>query len=172
MFSVRGAPALSQFRLDQLLRLLQAETPRVTALFSRWVHFVDAVSPLGEPDLEVLGKLLTYGTRERTAPQQPSTHRILVTPRVGTVSPWSSKATDIVRVCGLEAITRVERGTLYDLLCEVPLDAAQLQALAARLHDRMTESVWIDRDEPDGLFHQGAARPLRRVALAEDGTPP
>jgi phosphoribosylformylglycinamidine synthase len=169
MFSVRGAPALSQFRLDQLLRLLQAETPRVTALFSRWVHFVDAVSPLGEPDLEVLRKLLTYGTRERTAPQQPSTHRILVTPRVGTVSPWSSKATDIVRVCGLDSITRVERGTVYDLLCEAPLDAAQLQALAARLHDRMTESVWIDRDEPDGLFHQGAARPLRRVALAEDG---
>jgi phosphoribosylformylglycinamidine synthase len=168
MVSVRGAPALSRFRLDQQLRLLQAESPRITALSSHWVHFVDAAKPLGGPELEVLRKLLTYGTRERTA-QHPIMHRILVTPRVGTVSPWSSKATDIVRVCGLESITRVERGTLYDLGCEAPLDAAQLQALAARLHDRMTESVWIDRDEPDGLFRQGEARPLRRVALAEDG---
>jgi len=169
MFSVRGASALSQFRLDQLLHLLQAQSPRVTALSSRWVHFVDAAQPLGASELEVLQKLLTYGARERAAAQHPSAHRILVTPRVGTESPWSSKATDIVRVCGLASITRVERGTLYELVCEAPLDAADLKALAARLHDRMTESVWIDHDQPEGLFHQAGARPLRRVSLAEDG---
>jgi phosphoribosylformylglycinamidine synthase len=72
-------------------------------------------------------------------------------------------------VCGLKSITRVERGTLYDLACEGPLDSADLKVLAARLHDRMTESVWIDRDEPEGLFHQGEARPLRCVSLAGDG---
>jgi phosphoribosylformylglycinamidine synthase len=172
MFSVHGAPALSQFRLDQLLRQLQAHSPRVTALSSCWVHFVDAARPLRDSELVVLRKLLTYGALESGAqrvPRSPRTHRILVTPRVGTESPWSSKATDIVRVCGLDSIQRIERGTLYELGCEAPLDAGDLQRVAARLHDRMTESVWINRDEPEGLFHQGEARPLRRVALAEEG---
>ncbi len=130
---------------------------------------MDAARPLGAAELDVLHKLLTYGARGQSAPQHPGTHRILVTPRVGTESPWSSKATDIVRVCGLGSITRVERGTLYDLACDAPLEAAELELLAARLHDRMTESVWIDREEPEGLFHQGAARALRRVSLAADG---
>jgi phosphoribosylformylglycinamidine synthase len=169
MFSVRGASALSQFRLDQLLRLLQEQSSAVTALSSHWVHFVDAAAPLDGSELEVLRKLLTYGARQRTASQHPSNHRILVTPRVGTESPWSSKATDIVRVCGLASITRVERGTLYELQSATPLQAAELQILAAQLHDRMTESVWIDRDDPEGLFHQAEARPLRRVSLADDG---
>jgi len=193
MFSVRGAPALSQFRLDQLLRLIQAQSSRVTALSSRWVHFVDATAQPAAAERQVLDKLLTYGARERPAPQHASTpetasipatassdttarnpgspniHRVLVTPRVGTVSPWSSKATDIVRVCGLTSISRVERGTLYELQSEAPLEAADLKRIAAPLHDRMTESVWLDRDEPEGLFLHAAARPLRRVALTEDG---
>jgi len=174
MISIRGAPALSQFRLDQLLSLFKAQSSRVTTLSSRWVHFVDAGRELEPRELEVLHKLLTYGARERSTRQHSGiqdsgTHRILVTPRVGTESPWSSKATDILRVCGLTSINRVERGTLYDIGCDAPLPAAELNAVAARLHDRMTESAWIDRDEPAGLFHQAAARPLRSVALSEDG---
>ena len=170
MFSVRGAPALSQFRLDRLLSQLQARSSRVGTLSSRWVHFVDG--PDRNPrDREILEKLLTYGARERSAAQHPAanTHRILVTPRIGTESPWSSKATDIVRVCGLTSIDRVERGTLYDIGCSAPLTAAELEALASEVHDRMTESVWIDEPEPAALFHQGQARPLRSVALHEDG---
>jgi phosphoribosylformylglycinamidine synthase len=87
MFSLFGAPALSQFRLDQLLRALKAEEPRVQALASRWVHFVDTSRPLTESELEVLGKLLTYGARVPAALREPpSGLRILVTPRVGTES--------------------------------------------------------------------------------------
>src|ERR1700733_7605720 len=108
MLSIRGAAALSQFRLERLLTLLEAQSSRVTTLSSRWIHFVDA-QELDAREREILHKLLTYGARERSAPQHPNVepapaatpHRILVTPRAGTESPWSSKATDILHVCGL-----------------------------------------------------------------------
>ena len=169
MFSLYGAPALSQFRLDQLMRQLQARSLKVRSVASRWVHFVDAVRELDASETDVLKKLLTYGSRDSHPGQQQAQHSILVTPRVGTVSPWSSKATDIFKVCGLSAVTRVERGTEYSLQSEGPLSADELGALAALLHDRMTESTWIDSLDPKGLFHASAARPLRTVPLAEQG---
>ena len=170
MFSLFGAPALSQFRLDHLLRVLKADEPRIQALSSRWMHFVDTSRPLTESELEVLGKLLTYGARVPDGlPALPSGHRVLVTPRVGTESPWSSKATDIVHVCGLRAVTRVERGTVYFIESAAPLSSAELTRLAAHLHDRMTESVWVDSLEPTGLFHAAAPRALRHVALGAHG---
>jgi phosphoribosylformylglycinamidine synthase len=168
MFSLFGAPALSQFRLEHGLRALRARDSRVTALSSRWLHFVDASRPLAESELELLGKLLTYGSRE--AFPEECGQRVLVTPRVGTESPWSSKATDIVHVCGLDAVRRVERGTVYFIESTAALGHAELSGLAALLHDRMTESVWIETTVPDGMFHGGrAARPLRHVALDGDG---
>src|SRR6202046_4515483 len=170
MFSLFGAPALSQFRLDQLLRSLQAEEPRVQALASRWMHFVDTSRALNESELTVLGKLLTYGARVPDALREmPSGVRILVTPRVGTESPWSSKATDIVHVCGLGAVTRVERGTVYFIESTSPLCSADLLKLAAHLHDRMTESIWPDSLEPTGLFHAGAPRRLRQGGFGAHG---
>ena len=171
MFSLFGAPALSQFRLDGVLRALRAQDPRVTTLASRWMHFIDAAQPLDASDLRVIEKLLTYGARE-AAPNSDALfngHRVLVTPRVGTESPWSSKATDIMRVCGLKGVTRVERGAMYFIGSSVPLATADLQRLAVLLHDRMTESVWLDTDEPTQLFHAGPARPLRRVDVSERG---
>ena len=167
MFSSFGAPALSQFRLDHLLRALQAKNERVTALGSRWLHFVDESRPLTDPESGLLDKLLTYGPRAHSAP--PGGQRILVTPRVGTQSPWSSKATDILQVCGLNAVRRVERGTVYFVESAGPLDHSQLRQLAEPLHDRMTESVWVDSIDPQGLFHGAPARPLRIVHLGEDG---
>ena len=167
MFSLFGAPALSQFRLDRLLRVLQAEKQGVAALGSRWLHFVDASRPLADSELVLLEKLLTYGPRAHAA--VPRGQRILVTPRVGTESPWSSKASDIVHVCGLDAVRRVERGTVYFIESAGHLEHAQLRRLAEHLHDRMTESVWIESIDPTGLFHGAAARPLRIVHLGEDG---
>ncbi|HEY2782498.1 MAG TPA: phosphoribosylformylglycinamidine synthase [Steroidobacteraceae bacterium] len=170
MFSLFGAPALSQFRLEQLLRALKAQEPRVQALNSRWMHFVNTSRPLGDPELDVLGKLLTYGARVREDQHAiPGGRPILVTPRVGTESPWSSKATDIAHVCGLSAVTRLERGTVYFIESASQLGAAELNKLAAHLHDRMTESVWVDALEPTGLFHEAAPRALRNVVLGADG---
>jgi phosphoribosylformylglycinamidine synthase len=178
MFSLFGAPALSQFRLDHLLRALQTRDPRVTALHSRWLHFVDDSRRLTESELDVLGKLLTYGSR--TQPPADAGQRVLVTPRVGTESPWSSKATDIVHVCGLDAVRRVERGAVYFIDATATLGLAELRQLAAHLHDRMTESIWIEPINssapldaqgsiaPQGLFHGAAPRPLRVVSFGED----
>jgi len=167
MFSLFGAPALSQFRLDHLLRGLRAQESRVTGLTSRWLHFVDDSRPLTQPELGVLCKLLTYGSSAEVAAH--GGQRVLVTPRVGTESPWSSKATDIVHVCGLGAVRRVERGTVFFIESTAALEPAALKQLAAQLHDRMTESVWIETIDPQGLFHVAPARPLRIVGLGKDG---
>ena len=166
MFSMPGAPALSQFRLDRLVQALQGVDSRVRALGSRFTHFVDSTRGLDESELELLGKLLTYGPRPQL--QEERGQRVLVTPRLGTVSPWSSKATDIAHVCGLDAVRRVERGTAYFIDAAQTLTDAELRALGALLHDRMTESVWTDEREPD-LFRGGAPRPLRIVPLGRDG---
>src|SRR5271170_5697121 len=151
MFSLFGAPALSQFRLDELLRALKRVDSRVTALSSRWMHFIDTSRTLSDIELEVLEKLLTYGPSPRRAapPQHSGGSRILVTPRLGTESPWSSKATDIAHVCGLEAVARVERGTLYFIEATATLSTAELNELGAHLHDRMTESIWAGSIEPE-----------------------
>jgi phosphoribosylformylglycinamidine synthase len=168
MFSLFGAPALSQFRLDHSLRALQRQDKRVTALSSRWLHFVDEARPLTDSELRLLGTLLTYGPR--TPFREEQGQRVLVTPRLGTESPWSSKATDIVHVCGLDAVRRVERGTVYFMQCTETLQESELRQLAAHLHDRMTESVRVETLDPEGLFHVGAEpRPLRIVKLGADG---
>jgi phosphoribosylformylglycinamidine synthase len=159
MFSLLGAPALSQFRLDKLLCALQAREPRVRAVSSRFIHFADVSQTLDENELEVLGKLLTYGSRAHQHIDRG--RQLLVAPRVGTVSPWSSKATDIARVCGLEHIRRLERGTLYFIEATANLSAKELQSLAPLLHDRMTESVWVAADDAAGPDNgaRGADRP-------------
>src|ERR1700722_8496146 len=112
MFSLPGAPALSQFRIDQLLRTLRAQDPRITALASRWLHFIDESRQLSAIERSLLEKLLTYGSRAAAVTAEGG-QQLLVTPRVGTESPWSSKATDIAHVCGLQTVRRIERGTLY-----------------------------------------------------------
>jgi phosphoribosylformylglycinamidine synthase len=166
VFSLLGAPALSQFRLDKLLQTLQAQDPRVRAITSRLIHFVDAAEALEERQIGLLRHLLAYGPRPPERPDRG--RRLLVTPRAGTVSPWSSKATDIAHVCGLARVRRLERGTLFFVEATAELNSGALSRMAAVLHDRMTESVWIDGD-PDGLFHTAAARPLRIVPLGSDG---
>src|ERR1700686_909690 len=167
MFSLFGAPALSQFRLDQSLRALRRQDSRIAAFSSRWLHFVDAQRPLADSDRRLLETLLTYGPRTEASPHRGQ--HVLVTPRVGTESPWSSKATDIVHVCGLDAVRRVERGTVYFIESPARLGSEELERLAAHLHDRMTESAWIETLDPEGLFHDAAARPLRIVKLGGDG---
>src|SRR5271165_5976573 len=161
MFSLLGAPALSQFRLDKLLHSLQVRDSRVAALAARLIHFIDASQPLNESELELLGKLLTYGPRAHL--QAERGERLLVTPRLGTVSPWSSKATDIAQVCGLKCVRRLERGTLYFIDAAAALSDAELRDLGTLLHDRMTESVWVGASDeangavPAGLFESAAA---------------
>jgi phosphoribosylformylglycinamidine synthase len=171
MLVLRGASALSPFRLAKLLDRLAAVEPAVAAVEARWVHLVDVARPLTADEHARLEALLRYGPRDAQDPGAAAAREtgelVLVVPRPGTISPWSSKATDIARVCGLEAVRRIERGIAYRLTSrEVPLAGARLASLAPLLHDRMTEAALLQVGAAEALFGQEAPRPLRRVSLA------
>ncbi|HVW69354.1 MAG TPA: phosphoribosylformylglycinamidine synthase, partial [Steroidobacteraceae bacterium] len=164
MLSLPGAPALSAFRIAKLLAQLQAIESSVSALESRFTHFVDLDRELGPAEREVLERLLTYGPRiEGTRGRQGET--LLVVPREGTISAWSSKATDIAKVCGLDAVRRIERGVTYTVIASQPLGPERLAALAPALFDRMTEMVLLDAQDAGRLFGHAQPRPLSRIPL-------
>ncbi len=171
--SLLGAPALSPFRLERLTRAVRKLEPRIVGLRAQFVHFIETDENLGEPQLLLLNRLLTYGPREHSysaAGSQGAAH-LTVTPRIGTVSSWSSKATDIARVCGLVSIERIERGTVYfvELKDEGAASDELLRRVAPVLHDRMTESVWLGHFFPEKLFEHSPPRALRCVPLLEQG---
>jgi phosphoribosylformylglycinamidine synthase len=159
-----GGPAHSAFRITKLLVQVQAAVPAARALASRFLHLVDSDRALDGAETEKLQALLTYGPRYTT--DAPAGQRLLVVPRPGTVSPWSSKATDIAQVCDLASLRRIERGVAFHVDAAGTLDAEQLQRIAALLHDRMTEAVLLDGDEVAQLFASGRPRPLRSVSRA------
>jgi phosphoribosylformylglycinamidine synthase len=167
MLELPGRAALSDFRIAKLLGRLQALEPQVVSLQSHYVHFVDA-EPLAEADQRLLAMLLTYGpATPLQGPRGGPTQVLLVVPRAGTISPWSSKATDIAQVCGLRSVRRIERGIRYELGVSRPLAAGELGKLAALLFDRMTERVLADAEGAAQLFAHHAPRPLRAVSLRE-----
>jgi phosphoribosylformylglycinamidine synthase len=138
MLRFRGSPALSPFRLEKLLAALQQRVPVIIGVYAEFIHFVDG--RLTTHDREVLDRLLRYGPLipQRHLTGEPTA---LVIPRPGTISPWSSKATDIAHNCGLQHVRRIERGVAYYLTTAQPLTAADWTGLQPALHDRMTEVV-------------------------------
>ena len=166
-----GGNALSPFRRQQLLPALQAVEPNVIDVFARFVHLVTTTSAPSAALSDQLKALLHYGE-----PDDGSADGVLVVvaPRLGTVSPWASKATDIAHSCGL-AVRRVERVTHYRLqlktgwLGKKTLSPGQLAPLAALLHDRMTESVMFDRDSAQALFATLPATPMAQVDVLGQG---
>jgi len=167
MLTIPGAPALSAFRIAKLLARLQGVEPEVANLQSRFVHFVDLARSLHTAEREVLERLLTYGPRIETSDaSRDDGETLLVVPREGTISPWSSKATDIARVCGLDAVQRIERGILYTVGSKTPLGRERLTALAPELFDRMTEMALFETAAAERLFGHAKPKPLARVSLA------
>ena len=174
-FALEGSPALSEFRAARLLRQLQAIEPRVTRLAAAFRYFVHARAPLPAADLDRLRGLLDLAPGG-VAAADPAAIRLLVVPRVGTISPWASKATDIAHNCGLEGVVRIERGVAYALGLKGgwfgsggALDDGIRDRLAAVLHDRMTESVVDPSLDPARLFDEPAARPMQAIALRSRG---
>ncbi len=164
MLQIPGAPALSPFRVAKLLERLQALDPAVESVDARFMHFADVAQPLSAADQEVLRQLLTYGPR---LPEGKSGGQsVLVVPRLGTISPWSSKATDIAQVCGLASVRRLERGVEYRLRVRRALDAPALARLAGVLCDRMTETAMPESEGIAQLFAHAPPRPLAVVSLA------
>ena len=174
--TLEGSNALSSFRAQQLLPALQAIHPKVVGVTARFVHLVVTHAPPTAAAQAQLTALLTYGDPAAQAGDGPV---LLVTPRLGTLSPWASKATDIARNCGLDVV-RLERitewrlefksGLLNALGAAGPtLDSAQWAAVAALLHDRMTESVLPDRQAAQALFSEVPAAAMEHVDVLAGG---
>ncbi|MEG7362562.1 phosphoribosylformylglycinamidine synthase [Pseudomonas citronellolis] len=165
MLILRGAPALSAFRHGKLLDLLTRQVPAVTGLYAEFAHFAEVSGVLTADEEQVLGRLLKYGPSVPV--QEPKGRLFLVVPRFGTISPWSSKATDIAHNCGLAKLERIERGIAYYVAGELSeADAAQV---AARLHDRMTQLVLNQMEEAAGLFSHAQPKPLTVVDILGGG---
>lgn len=168
VFELNGARALSDFRAARVLAALQRVSSNIEAVSGRFVHFVHASRELTKAEEERLASLLTYGD---AAEDVRADLAFMVVPRLGTISPWASKATDIVKNCGIEGVLRVERGTVYSLALKAPLTQEEAAQAAGVLHDRMTESV-VARDFPaENLFVELEGRPMATVALVEEGRP-
>jgi len=176
MLTLHGSSALSQFRLQKLLADLVGAGLPIQAVYAEYVHVVDLAAELTPAERDVLEKLLTYGPRRNVTPIDDGLLQV-VAPRPGTISPWSSKATDIARICGLDKVRRIERviaytvdagspGTKYPFS---PLDAAQLRKLQVRLHDRMTQVMFGDLAACAALFRQGAPKSMGSVPVLAAG---
>ncbi|HWJ06955.1 MAG TPA: phosphoribosylformylglycinamidine synthase [Steroidobacteraceae bacterium] len=167
MLTFSGAPALSDFRLDKVLSAVRARVAHVEAIDTRYLHFVDVTAPLTAAETDVVQALLRYGPATHAA--EPHGEMLLVVPRFGTVSPWSSKATDIAHVCGLASVGRIERGIAWYVDAHQPLTADERAAIAAVVHDRMTETVLDSVDAAAGLFAHHAPLPLATVPVLAQG---
>jgi phosphoribosylformylglycinamidine synthase len=169
--TIAGGNALSPFRAQQLQPALEAIHPKIAAIAARFVHLVATDAPPTPEQHQRLAALLTYGDPYQ-GPLDGAA--IVVTPRLGTVSPWASKATDIARNCGLQ-VRRVERAVEYrvqmqhGLLSRPTLSQEQLAQVAALLHDRMTESVLFDVADAQALFSELPPQPMEHVDVLAGG---
>ncbi len=166
MITLPGAPALSEFRLQKLKAQLQQAHPDIGAVSARFTHFIDYDGAIGDTELAVLERLCQYGPQ--LADSVDTGTLFLVVPRVGTRSPWSSKATDIAHGCGLQKLRRIERGIAYRVEL---LGDASIDEIAALLHDRMVETVLAAEDDAAALFAQHQPREMSRVDILEGGRP-
>ncbi len=171
MLTLRGSPALSSSRLQKLLADFASAGLPVRAASADFVHLVelaDAAQPLTNAEHAVLEKILTYGPRH-TSQKLTGLTRV-VAPRPGTISPWSSKATDIAHICGLTKIKRIERVTEFTLdVDHASLSSPQLSALSSALYDRMTQSVFNDLDSASVLFSHDTPREMTSVPVLAQG---
>ena len=185
---LRGGAALTEFRRQRLLRALQAIDDGVADVHASYLHVVLSAAPLSQDTRARVTALLDDG--HPAAPSPADGTVLWVMPRLGTISPWSSKATDIARVCGLSEVLRIERGVAYAIVMRqglggllsglfggrrpsaADLSDARVQALSAVLHDRMTESVVAPVDgsaDLAALFAELPGRPMQTVPVLSGG---
>jgi phosphoribosylformylglycinamidine synthase len=165
MLILHGASALSSFRRNKYLARLR-EVADIAAVSTEYVHFADVDGTLSADQHKVLEQLLQYGPRQDEMFGLQG-RLFLVLPRPGTISPWASKATDITHNCGLDSIRRLERGIAFYV--DGPLSETQAEAIAAILHDRMTEVVFDQLDAAQALFVQEQPAPMTSVDVLGGG---
>jgi len=170
MLRLRGSQALSNFRIQKLLIALQTQCSSITRIDSEFQHLVklrDAAQSLNDVEHEKLARLLNYGPSVDSV--EHTGQRVYVLPRFGTLSPWSTKASDIVVHCGLTKIARVERCIAFYIDAEPALDQAQIESIATLMHDPMIESVVFDLADAEPLFNQEQPKPLIEIPLLSTG---
>jgi len=165
MLSLIGPAAETDFRLSKLLQRLQLRSNVIQDVSVNFVHFVHSINRLSDSDIDLLKALLTYGKKTDPTPREGT---LYVVPRLGTITPWASKATNIAHICGLP-IQRLERGCCYRFNTEEQLDAADLLELAPLLHDRMTETVLSEVPSEAQLFAEHQARSFDSIDLSGRG---
>ena len=171
MLTLRGATALSAFRRDKMAQKFSDIDPEIQLLHIEYVHFAELNEALAPQRQDILASLLAYGPRmpDDNAGALDDTTLLLVVPRPGTISPWSSKATDIAHNCGLHEVVRLERGVAWYLRLPAGLASSARWALEALVHDRMTESVLADIDAAEQLFEHATPRPMSTVDVLGGG---
>lgn len=163
MLVLHGSAALSQFRVEKLIRAVQARCPRVSSLAAKYLHLANVSADLSEAQRAILDQLLDYGPRPPLVPNDASL--LFVVPRPGTISPWSSKATDIAHAAGLATVLRIERGIAYYFQTQDgrPLSGGEIALAATAVHDRMTQAVFLRVEDAARLFVQSNPQPLSSV---------
>lgn len=164
---LRGSSALSAFRLSKLINQCQDLSLPITDLYAEYVHLVDVKGQLSADSRQKLGKLLAYGPRSSL--KNPQGQMLLVIPRIGTISPWASKATDIAHNCGLSEIKRIERAIAYYLTSSVPLSVTQLDVVKTLIHDRMMQQVLCDFTQAELLFSLQQPTPMTTIDVLGRG---
>ncbi len=167
MLELPGQPALSNFRVAKLTRALKRVDDRVDSLQARFVYFVSTNNELSREERSRLDALLLSG--DQPVKLNKGARCLFVVPRPGTISPWSSKATDIAKACDIDAVDRIERGICYALKFSGKVDGQAQMALIPLLFDRMTEAVFSEAEEVEALFAAHEAAPVVIVPLAEKG---
>jgi phosphoribosylformylglycinamidine synthase len=166
MLQLAGPPAATAFRLEKLRAELRSLASTVTDVAAHFEHFVHVERPLAEHEERVLRALLDYGGG--AVPRSGGGQALYVVPRLGTISPWASKATDIAKICALPVL-RIERGRVYELAVGAVLKDSERQRIAPLLHDRMTETLLTDVPREEQLFAAHAPRPVRTVDVLMGG---
>jgi phosphoribosylformylglycinamidine synthase len=164
---LRGTAALSQFRVQKIITVCQSQGLPVEQITSQFVHFVSTIAPLSSNDRVVLEQLLHYGDDSQSVALQGRS--LCVLPRVGTISSWSSKATDIAKNCGLTAVSRIERGIEFGVMTSRPMNDDEWLAITDLLHDRMMETPQANWQNVSALFDQAEPVPMTSVDVLGQG---
>lgn len=161
---LRGAPALSEFRTKKLLATFAEKGLKITSVYAEYVHFANLSSALTDDERSTLAKLLTYGPH--ITEHKATGSLFVVTPRPGTISPWSSKATDIAHNCGISKLERIERGEAYYI--DGP-DANRRDEIIPLIHDRMMQHVFASLEDCVQLFSEQEPKPLVSIDILGQG---
>ena len=166
---LRGSSALSDYKIDKLILSLSQAGVEVSSISTAFMHLIDCAEPLTDAQKDVLAKILTYGPVDTA--HEDKGELFLVVPRIGTISPWATKATDIAHNCGLNSIHRIERGEAF-YICAKDGNAftqEQKKIISSMICDRMVQTVLYSFDDAKALFSAQSPAPFKTVALTSGG---